>query len=161
MWIKLDIDGMAFHLQISNYRLSKKEIWDEQWCNISCAITDEKNKIINYHVYDSELLLCSEIEGMKISIDSLLENKCTSRKEIEFIEPDFELVLFPKLEVGYMAMEWKVNLWSEGLTANYFSIEFSEEDLKYLLAYLKYIIGEYSDETPVIKDMISSGILYG
>ena len=28
MWIKLDIDGMAFHLQISNYRLSKKEIFE-------------------------------------------------------------------------------------------------------------------------------------
>ena len=161
MWIKLDIDGMAFHLQISNYRLSKKEIWDEQWCKVSCSITDEKNKIINYHISDCELLLCSEIEEMKVSIDRLLRNEFTSKNELEFIEPDFNLALHPKCEIGYTSMEWKVNLWSDGLTENYFSIEFSEEDLKYLLAYLKYIIGEYSEETPVIKDMISCGILYG
>ena len=161
MWIKLGLDGIAFQLQISNYRLSKEDIWDEQWCRISCSIVDEKNKIINYHMSDDELLLCSEIEGLKTSIDKLLHDECTSKINVEFIEPDFELVLIPKSEAGYTTMEWKVHLWSDGLTANYFSIEFLEGELKYLSAYLKFIIGEYNCDTPIIKKMIESGILYG
>lgn len=161
MWIKLDLDGIVFQLQISNYRSSKKEIWDEQWCRVSCSIVDEKNRIINYHVSDNELLLCSEIEGITASIDELLDNKCTSKMAIEFIEPDFELVLSPKPETGYISMEWKVHLWSDGLTANYFSTEFSREELKYLLAYFKYIIREYNKDTPIIKEMMNAAILYG
>ena len=36
-----------------------------------------------------------------------------------------------------------------------------EDELKTLFAYLKYIIGEYNNDTPIIKDMINTGILYG
>ena len=161
MWIKLDLDGLVFQLRISKYRLSKEDIWDEQWCRVSCSIVDEKNKVINYHVSDNELLLCSEVEALTVAIEKLLNNEYSSKNELEFIEPDYNLVLYPKCETGYISMEWKVNLWSDGLSANYFSVEFSKDELKTLFAYLKYIIGEYKNDTPIIKDMINTGILYG
>ena len=61
----------------------------------------------------------------------------------------------------YISMEWKVYLWSKGLTTNYFSTEFSEDELKCLLAYLKYVTGEYSTDIPIIKEMLNLGVLYG
>ena len=161
MWLKLDLDGINFHLQINNYHLSKKETWDEEWCRVSCSFIDEKNGIINCHISNNELLLCCEIEKLIISIEKLLDDGCVHKEEILFIEPDFELVLYPKQEKGYISMEWKVYLWSNGLTANYFSTEFSKDELKCLLAYLKYVTGKYSNDTPIIKEMLNLGILYG
>lgn len=58
-------------------------------------------------------------------------------------------------------MEWKVNLWSEGLTCNYFSTTFDKDEMRVLRDYLRLVIGKANIDNDDIKEHIEAGLIGG
>lgn len=54
MWLKLDLDGIIFQLQICGYRPSTTEKWDSQWCRIDLSLTS--GHWLNYIIENDEVL---------------------------------------------------------------------------------------------------------
>lgn len=56
-------------------------------------------------------------------------------------------------------LEWKVKLWNDGLTSNYFSTTLDVDNIKVLRCYLSLIMGTVTtDDKEVIKYM-NNGII--
>lgn len=174
MWLKLDLDGIVFQIQISGYRPSTIENWDSQWCRISLSLTSKN--WLNYMIENDELLLTCEIETLAESLQKLLNDEFNDAKEIECIEPDFKFILHPKKDLGNnpryiyvregheiedISMEWVVLFWNDGLTNNYLSMEFDRDDIEHLLNYLEMIMGSIDKQSETITEMINKGIIYG
>ena len=154
MWLKLDLDGIIFQLQIRGYRASSKEKWDSQWCKTDFSFSS--GDWLNYSKQNDEIFLSYEIEELANNLDKLLKDELTEITEMECTEPDFKFILHPKRdlrndprytyvqeghEIVDISMEWTVTFWHEGLTNNYLSVEFDRDDIQYLLKYLNLVIG--------------------
>ena len=65
----------------------------------------------------------------------------------------------PKCFTTKPYLEWKINLWNDGLTSNYFSTTLDIDDIKALRCYLSLIMGTITtDDKEVIKYM-NKGII--
>lgn len=171
MWLKLNLEGMKINIQIRNYEKSDKDIWDMQYCKVDFSFIFRD--IINYE-NSSEILLSCEIEKLKEKLDDLLNDRIAKEFELEFIEPDFmfhfslkikkEIYTInqedtPKYFTTKPYLEWKINLWNDGLTSNYFSTTLDIDDIKALRCYLSLIMGTITtDDKEVIKYM-NKGII--
>lgn len=138
--LQLDLEGMRFEFRIEKYRPSTRENWDYEWCKVYArACTNEPD--INYETY-SECMLCSEVEWLYSKLGELIKGSLNEDMEISFIEPDFEYCLHPRENNAY-DMDWRFNLWNDGiLTCNSIITYWCEDDIKKLYGYLKSVLAE-------------------
>ncbi len=171
MWLKMDICGIIFQLCVRDYRDNPKE--DYEWCSI--GISYASGQWLNYTRESDETLTSYEVKDILGNIKKLLNNEMTEPYELEFIEPDFHLIFNPQKDLredpkytyikeGYeiedIDMDWRIFFWDGGLTDNFLSLKFYRSDVEILCDYLKYVVGELSEESPQIQKLIQRGILY-
>lgn len=172
MRLKIDLNGIMLCLKIRGYTPSTQDDWDSQWCNVDFSFSS--GNWLDYHRENDEVLLSCEVETLADSIEKLLNDQIDKVTEISCIEPDFNFILHPKrdlredpkytyvregYEIADIYMEWTVTFWNEGLTDNYLSVTLDREDMKVLLAYLKYVIGKFAARDPEISDLIQRDFL--
>ena len=157
MWLKLDLEGLRFDLNIEDY--IPNQTIDGKWASVSSKF--EFQDIIKYTKDKSEDLMCYEIDELICHIEDLLNNKITEKQILEEIEPDLIFILNPKEKDIDINIEMKVNLWHGGLTYNYFSTTFIREDIEKLYLYLSLISHKIEKDDIRIKELIKEGILYG
>ncbi len=171
MWIKLNLDGIDFHFQITGYQKSNRDNWDEQWCKVD--VTLQSPNWIDYHI-SSDILLSCEVEELRDNIEKLIQDLLTEQEELEFIEPDLTFVLNPKKDLrdsgrySYIDLEHEivdiyadlhVHFWNGGLTANYISLCFDRSDLEKLLVYLRLTTNLLTEQSPEVQDLFGRDIL--
>ena len=174
MWLRLDLEGMKVQLQIKGYQPSSRDYWDFQWCKVDFAFAFPE--CINYTKQDDEVLLSCEVEELEAKLDDFINDKIIKSETLEFIEPDFVFELRPgynKVEAGvcsYAApghemsaafMAWKVRLWQDGLTDNYFSTTLDKEDMRILRDYLRLVMGKLSKDCIEIRELVAKGMIGG
>jgi hypothetical protein len=108
-------------------------------------------------------------------LHSLVKSR-TVNKTLDFIEPDFEFDFCPsnnkvkpdeytyavsKHEISLAIVEWKVNLWCEGLTDNYFSTSLDKEECKVLRDYLRLVMGKLDKDSIEIQEYVKAGFIDG
>lgn len=173
MWLKLDLSGITLSMQVRNYRKTSEEDWLSTWCKTDFSFISDK--WLNYCEDDGEVFLALEIEDLAKALDDLLNDRIDAQTEFNCVEPDFNFVLNPKkdlrldpkvlyvrpgCEIVDIDMEWKILFWYEGLTDNYLSVTLDRNNIKYLLLYLRLVIGEVEESNAEIKELISKGIIY-
>lgn len=134
--LTLNIDEIKFEFAIEGYHPSSRENWDDEWCNV---IARANSRDLKYNI-NSNCMLCCEVEWLYDKLVELSNGTMKDDEEISFIEPDFEYKLFPNRSAHYY-MEWKFNLWNEGvLTCNSITIMFDDDDIRELVKYLSNVI---------------------
>lgn len=171
MRLRLNLCDVDFQLEISNWRVPKTEGYDDSWCDVNLYL---QSKYINYNP-KGELLECAEVLSLVQTLNDFICGNLTNDREIEFIEPDFCLKLFPAKRLynspengwfkeGYMDFdidaEWVIHFWCDdgSLGANTMSLAFDRSEIEALYTYLKYVIGELTDSSSEIKAMVNTGI---
>lgn len=170
MWLKLELEGVKIELQIKVYQPSNRESWDYQWCDVDFSFIFPG--CIDYARTDDEVMLSCEVEELERKINDLINGKLTERETVELIEPDFIFVFIPSYnmveageytyadpgcEMSAAVMEWKINLWNDGLTDNCFSITFDIDDLRVFRDYLSLVMRKLDKTSPEIKKHIDDG----
>ena len=56
-------------------------------------------------------------------------------------------------------MEWKVRLWQDGLTDNYFSTILEKEYMRILRDYLRLVVGKLGKDSIEIRELVAKGII--
>ena len=133
--IEMRIEDTIIRFGISGYKPGNmRGEEDEEWCDVSLSV---ENSYFNYHRHD-ELMLMYEVDSLKNSLMNLLEGKLSGDTKIDFIEPDYEFILFPKTEKSCILMEMKINLWLDGaLSSHSYSMLFNHEEIQIILDYLE------------------------
>lgn len=169
MKLKLDLQGILFSLEISNYHQSTKENWDDEWCKVSYYVMNGVS--LNYGMNDKECLLCTEIEEIRDTFKKLLLDELTEETELSFVESDFTFHITPKTmdyqitlldpypQVSNAYADLKIHFWDDGLTSNYLNLRLDEEEIEYIKNYLNLITGMVDKTNPVIEDMINREII--
>lgn len=172
MWLKLDLEGMKVQLQIKGYEPSSRDHWDFQWCKVDFTFVFPG--CLNYMKQDDEVLLSCEVEELEAKLDDFINDKIIKSETLEFIEPDFVFEFQPgynMVEAGvcsYAApghemsaafMVWKVRLWQDGLTDNYFSTTLEKEDMRILRDYLRLVVGKLGKDSIEIRELVAKGII--
>lgn len=172
MWIKFDLEGMRFDLKIDGYRPNQD--LDGEWTNVSFSF--KFHNIIDYKIYNAEILLSCEVDSIIDDIKDLLDDKLEKSEEYEPCEPDLTFIFNPKYDirnnpnVTYVApgceiqdinIELRVNLWDGGLTSNYFSMTLDRKDIEKLYTYLCYVTKKINRDNPKVVELMNKGIIYG
>jgi len=156
MWIKFDLDGMKLQLKVNGYKPDQTSAGE--WAKVSYDF--EFQNVIKYKShYPDEILLSSEIDYLRDTMEKVINNKLDETIDYECIEPDFEFIFAPSEENSEYDMELKVHLWNSGLTCNYFSMIFGKEHIKQLFLYFSLISRKITKEDPEIKELIAKGII--
>lgn len=173
MWLKINLDGIAFHLRISDYKKSTDN-WEDEWSRVD--LTLQSSKWLDYQIVNDEILLMCEIETLRDNIKNLLSAKVDKIKRVECVEPDLTFVFFPQYDLRddskyiYVApgheivdihMELEVAFWNEGLTANRLVLFFNRENLDRLLSYLDLVTKQLDIQDKQVMELIENGIIYG
>lgn len=133
---QLNLEGTKIEFKIENYRPSTKDEYYEEWCLITVKV---KGNGIDYSTH-SECMMCCEIEWLNSELENMINGVFSEDRQITFLEPDFEFLLFPSKESNYY-MDWKFRLWYKGaLTCNYFVLSFVYDDIQKLKKYLEKVI---------------------
>lgn len=172
MWLKLELCGMKLEFRVKGYQTSSKECWDYQWCDVDFAF--RFLGCIDYSKQNDEVLLSCEIENLESEIDDFINNKIKEKKTMDFIEPDFKfefrpsynmveageyVYITPEYKMSKGVVEWKVFLWDDGLTDNYFSTILYKDDLRVLRDYLRLVIGKLNIDSFEIQEHIKAGLI--
>lgn len=167
MYLKLDLDGFIVDLRIRRYRKTSKNDWDDVWCKTDFSFVFEP--YFNYSKNNYEVLLAFEIDEMVETFEALVSGQISERTVLEFIEPDFCFILNPDNESvvdngsdsqynAYVAMEWRIAFWNDGLTSNHLSLYLDRDDITALLTYLKIVSGRLSADAPEVNELIGKKI---
>ena len=172
MTLRLDLNGMKIQLNIRNYQPYDHEEEDSNWCKVDYSF-DFAN-CISYSKQDDEVLMSVEIEVLKCRLDDFIENRIESKYHLSFAEPDYEFIFIPsynRVEAGECVycrpgyemtapvIEWRINLWDDGLTDNYFSTTLDTDDAIVLRDYLRLVIGEIDEDSKIIQEHIAKGFI--
>ena len=137
MWIKFDLEGMKFELNIDKYYPNQN--LDGKWTEVTCNF--EFSNVIKYKISHDEILLCCEVDEIRNSLERLLNNELNEIKEFQPCEPDLTFIFNP--------------------TDNYFSMTLYREDIDNLYTYLCYVTKKFDKDNPKVQELINSGIIYG
>lgn len=149
--LKLNIDDTEFEFGISNY--ISKEDNDENWAKI-------KLKVINKNFYydeNREIMTCSEIEELLEEVEKLLKDEIKEKSSIDFLEPDIEFCLYPKInlwdlgnyiyikkghEIQDIFIELSINLTDNNgvYTGQKYVMVFAREEIEKIVEYIKNVI---------------------
>lgn len=156
--LQLNLAGIILTVGIRNYEEVNDLDWDSVWCRVDFSL--KSYPWLDYRMNDSEIILASEVDCLIHTLRELLSGGLKERCEIDLIEPDFSFVLSPSKNDLDIDMDWRVSFWDEGaLTANYLSLAFDRDDIKYLLHYLMLVTGELTTEDPFIDQMMQKKLL--
>ncbi len=174
MWLKLNLDGIIFHLRIRGYKKTSKQ-WDDEWSQDDFSVLS--GEWLNYQVFNRELLLMVEIEQLQARVEDLLSDMVMDEEEMEFIEPDLKFTFSPKFNVSDdqnfvfatsgkeildVFMELRIALWNEGcLTGNELLLVLNREEIESLLCYLHLVTGKIDRSDIKAQELISKGVIYG
>lgn len=159
MWLKLDLEGIIFKLQIRGYSCSPEEECDDKWCKTDFSFTS--GEWLNYSRENYEVFLSSEVKILLRYLDKFLACEFSTKEELYFSEPDFEFTLFSKKETENSYMDMRIAFWNEDyMTNNFLSMTLDRIEIKYLSNYLKLVSGRMYKQSQEILDMIELGILY-
>lgn len=64
-------------------------------------------------------------------------------------------------EMSAAIMEWKVRLWQDGLTDNYFSTILEKEYMRILGDYPRLVMGKLSKDSIEIRESVAKGMIGG
>ena len=142
MSFNLNADGINIHLDIHNYKVSRKDNGDSAWCR--CDYKFSCGEWLNYHNEDDEILDSSEVERLESMLTLLINGMITTEQAIEFTEPDFSFCISPAVEIQNtfldISAEWRIHFWDNGaLTSNYLSIMLDRKEIIKLKEYLSSI----------------------
>ena len=174
MRLFLNLGGIEFIFQIERYRQSSRERWDVEWCQVELSL--QAGNWLNFQLGPTEAMLCTEVEELRDRIDDLLKSKLMEPMSIEFIEPDFEIHLYPETDcrtnpnVLYVRpghelidvnMDWVVQFWDDtgALTANRLLLSFDRKDLETLLCYLCFVTGVIDRDDALVQKLIAEDCL--
>jgi hypothetical protein len=86
------------------------------------------------------ILLSAEVEEIEENLTLLLEDKLEQEKLLEFLEPDFQMTLYPTTDLYGIKLEWRIYFWDEGTpTENHIALAMYREDITYLRDYLRLV----------------------
>lgn len=174
MWLKLNLEGIVVNLRIRQYTKPDKNNWDYTWCKVDFSFCS--NPWLDYKKENCEVLLAQEVDDLIEALENLLSDKLSEPSEFSFVEPDFVFNLSPKedlrnnprilyvrpgCEFSDIYIEWQVHFWDEGgLTANFLTVTLGQEEIEYLLTYLKTVTGELSEQDSKVQELIIKGVIY-
>lgn len=174
MWLKLNLDGIVVNLRIRQYKKPDNNNWDCTWCKVDFSFCS--NPWLDYKKENCEVLLAQEVDDLIEALENLLSDKLSEPTEFSFVEPDFVFNLSPKedlrnnprilyvrpgCEFSDIYMEWQVHFWDEGyLAANFLTVTLGQEEIEYLLTYLKTVTGELSEQDLKVQELIVKGVIY-
>jgi hypothetical protein len=139
MLFRLPVDGLQLEFQITHYSKSKKECWEDQWCEVGFCIDDHHG--FRYAFYENYMILLSaEVEEIEENLTLLLEDKLEQEKVLEFLEPNFQMTLYPTTDLYGIKLEWRIYFWDEGTpTESHIALAMYREDITYLRDYLRLV----------------------
>lgn len=168
MKLVLDLDGVLFEFEITNYVGGFSLIPSiRDFANVSLSLNSD---YINYELKQEPLLMSKEVEYLKYEIKNLLEDKTTNEKEIYFENPVLGFLLEPSGDVisnddntGYIECECSSELIiniknSNRLSSNEFRLYMVKEELEAFYWYLRVVTDEISINDLEVKDYIDKGI---
>lgn len=175
MWLKIDLDGINFQLEITNYtQLEDRSDYPEEWCNVSMKY--QSGEWLDYVVDRQQLLLSDEVDDLQSALSRFLNDEFMNAEVLGFAEPDIEFILYPKRDVRadpnllYISpdadpildilMDLRVSFWNGGLTANYLSLCMDREDIEMLHKYLMLVTEKMDVDSKDIQKMISGRYLF-
>ena len=127
-----------FILEIERTHKDAKN-WDDKWCAVTLRV---KNAYLDYHTFNNEILLESEIEHLIKSFNKLVKGELKEEEHIEFIEPDLEFTLFPESSL----VDMRINFFENGaLSANYYNLCLDVTEIKKILTYMNSVIPTVDD----------------
>ena len=179
MWIKFDLEGMKFEIQIKNQHRNTKYFDADDWAEVSFNV--QFQNIIQYVKENDEILMWGEIENLIQTIKELSINKIKKTETVYFVEPDFEFVFEPDPEVNTepkpdiksdyfcgsldknVDMRLNIYLWDNDgmLTENYMSLDFGRQDIYEFYIYLLLVAGKIKKTDDRVQELINKGRIYG
>ncbi len=150
-----NIGGMRVRLRIDGYLPPGAHEYGRVWCD--CGFSFRFGEIIGYAREHDELFMPEEVDELAALLTDLLDGKIGGVREVPMMEPDFVFLLYPEKDPGaepaytYAApgfetrdvyAEWRVFLWDEGLTDNYFTITLKRADVEALRDFLNGCRGQ-------------------
>lgn len=172
MWIKFNLDGMIFELEIKNYM--PVQAMNDSWVDVSYCF-NFKNAIQCFS-NNNEILLNWEVDEIRNYTEKLLNDQLDKTVNLECIEPDLNFIFKPKYDLrndpnhlcinpGYeiedIKIEIRVNLWCGVPTANYFSTTMYRDNIELFYLYLSLVTKKISIDDIKVKKLLETGIIYG
>ncbi len=147
--LELDLTGLKFYFSLSGYVKNGREL--DEWCDVTITLS---GKMLNYQRIRDNILESSEVENL---ID-WLEEKNT--EHLAFIEPYLEFCY----KIGPNSIEpsvyLRVNLYDMGgITDNWVEVSLCEEEVQYLITYLKLVTRQIKENDEQIQKMLADKIL--
>lgn len=172
MRLRLNISDVDFQLKINNWKKAcSEDEWDDNWCNVELSL---KSSYLNYNP-SGELLLSYEVLHLMDLLRALINESLDDDCEVKFIEPDLEIDLHIAKRLfdtpgkiafknGYMDVDISaniiINFWcSEGLGGNSLKMTILREEIEAIYTYLRYVVGELTEDDPQICELVDKGLL--
>ena len=155
MKLSLDLEGVIFSIEISDYRNPQKDDGGYFWClvNLYCH-----SKNIDYKLINDEALESSEVDSVLKYCTALLEGELSVAHTIEPLEPYLAFEYIPDTVYGAI-MKLKLILWDVGPSENCIDLVLFEEEIEYLRNYLLLVTGQINESNQDIVKMIDEGII--
>lgn len=152
MSLRMDVDGFDVYLNIKDYE-KPDEDGISHWCK--CDYSFSFKDWFHYHHQDDEVLLSGDVLLLHQAFSDLLADEISEPVKFRFAEPDFVFELFPKYDlrkdpnirvepgerIQDIYVEWRVYLWNEGLTQNFFTLTLYREEIIQLRDYFASVVG--------------------
>ena len=125
--LKLDLSGTIFHFFFSDKGYDDGGYY---WTDARISV---ENHYFKYNTGPS-FLTFAEIKDIYESLSALLEDRVSERRNLEFIEPDLQLLLIPKEDLR------------DSLKYTYIREGFEIEDISAEFSFYLFLGGGYTDE---------------
>ena len=147
--LQLDLAGIEFYFSLSGYVKNGREL--DEWCDVTITL---RGRMLNYQRIRDNILESSEVEGL---ID-WLENK--DAEHLSFYEPYFEFCYKIGPNSTEPSVYMRVNLYDGGATTdNWVEVSLGEEEVQYLITYLKLATRQIKEDNEQIQKMLADKIL--
>ncbi|MDR3258154.1 MAG: hypothetical protein LBT51_00880 [Fusobacteriaceae bacterium] len=143
--LRLDLDGTIFRFSFSDKGSGDDEYF---WADACISV---KNRYFNYQV-GPEFLAFEELQEINKRFTELVNDCITEKCEMEFIEPDLQIVLIPKFEIENDPEDIHIKEWHEiidisaefifflslddGYTDQHYTLPLYRSDIKSIIEFL-------------------------
>ena len=147
--LELDLRGLKLYFSLSGYVKNGREL--DEWCDVTITLS---GRMVNYQRIRDNILESSEVENL---ID-WLEEKDT--EHLPFYEPYLEFCYKIGPNSTEPSIYLRVNLYDAGaITDNWLEACLHEEDVQYLITYLKLATRQIKEDDELIQKMLADKVL--